>query len=270
METHVDLSLFGLDAQEQEVYLLLLRQNLVTALQLSRGTTIKRPTVYRILERLSGKGLIETQVDDKTTYYSAADPRQFETFITEAEEKARKMREALGSVVGRLSHLSKTKNRETVVKFYRGKRALQYMEFKKTEFAGTEICILAANNWYEVHGQTFAEDIRQQMLEKGITIREMQNPGMTEPISKDGSTSWTRNIPYVMKSYRHRVLPNHILDILSDVYIFNDTIHLHGYRNNDLVGIEIVNREYAAMFRQMFEALWKQGSVIDGFGDSPA
>src|SRR3990167_4273666 len=96
------LAQFGLDGKEREVYLLLLKQNWITALGLSRLTNISRPTLYRVIERLIKKGLVEVQLGDKTTHYNATDPQQFEILVHEQELKAKKMRSAFEELQGEI------------------------------------------------------------------------------------------------------------------------------------------------------------------------
>ena len=62
MKIQEALGKFGLSENEQEVYLLLLKRGWSTALQLARAGKVKRTTLYRVLETLAQKGLVETQL----------------------------------------------------------------------------------------------------------------------------------------------------------------------------------------------------------------
>src|SRR3989344_3527559 len=81
MNIEQSLELFGLDELQQKVFLTLGRSNWSTVVQLSRICDIKRPNLYRILETFTDKGLIETRLDDKTTYYRAADSKMLEHLL---------------------------------------------------------------------------------------------------------------------------------------------------------------------------------------------
>src|SRR4030042_5027558 len=98
MKLKQTLQNFGLNQNEQEVYLLLTKDGWITALELSRKSSLKRTTLYRILESLLQKGLVETQIGDKTTQYNAADPKQFESLVIEQENKVKKLRDSLSEL----------------------------------------------------------------------------------------------------------------------------------------------------------------------------
>jgi predicted transcriptional regulator len=262
-----NLQLFGLESREQDIYLILLRRNWLTALQVARLIAIPRPTVYRLLEALADKGLVETKIDDKTTFYNASSPSQLKNLISDQEAKVSSMREAYTQLESQLIVISSAKENETNVKFYRGLNGLQYMEFKKLYIKrGLEILIYDTNQWYVRLGNDFAEDIRQKYIEYDCHIRELQNRKDTEAVGADATCSWTTNSQYLRNHYRHRVLPEKVMRIKHDVYIFDDYIHFHGYREDEFFGIEIFNRDYAEMFRQLFEFLWSQSKSIDKFG----
>ncbi len=265
-DINVALKTFGLDEKEREVYLLLLKNNWITALQLSRLTAIKRPTLYRVLEELSKKGLIETQVDDKTTHYSASDPKQFETLIFDQKKRTQDMQDVFSKLQNQLAFISLPKSKETAVHFYRGIKGLQYMELKKANAKNSDVLIIDTEQWTQFLGNEFAENIRNRIVENYVNIRELQNPINTKKINSDRTVGWTKNKEYLFKYYQHREISEKIINITQDLYIFNDTIHMHGYRENDLMGIEIINHDYAQMFRQLFEFLWSQARIVDKFG----
>ena len=118
MDLHQSLKLFGLNEKEQEVYLLLIKHDWITALELSRHSSIKRTTVYRILESLTKRGLAEVQIGDKTTHYNAADPKQFESLVLEKEKKAKQLRNSLNDLQQFFQPLMSSNIRDTSVRFY--------------------------------------------------------------------------------------------------------------------------------------------------------
>jgi sugar-specific transcriptional regulator TrmB len=254
---------FGLDSQEREVYKLLVKRGWSTALQLSRNIEIKRATLYRVLERLLEKGLIEVEVDENTTHYNAATVTNFESMVMSAEEKARLMRTDLEKLRNQLSFLSMMGTDETKVRFFRGKRGLQQMEWRKCEKSNAEVLIFGSAQWHEVLGDEFAEKIRSEMVLKNIHVRELLNPTAISKKERDdmakGIFTWTRNFLYATKHYEYRLVEEKYLKMTQDIYLVgDDTIHFHGYRESDTMGIEIISSEYTAMMRQMFELLWEK------------
>lgn len=267
MNIKKSLKLFGLENKEQETYLLLLKIGWCTTLELSRKSPIKRTTLYRILESLSRKGLVEVKVDDKTTYYTAADPIQFETIVLEQEKKAQQLRRALKDIQPSLKLISSLGSQETSVLFYRGTRGLKQLEWKKLRKPNSFIYIFDAGDlWLRNLGREFAEKIREETVKMNIRVFEIDNKETVEPIPKDGHPTWTDNLEYIRNHFQNRVIPSELMKITQDIYIIEDAVHIHGYRENDIMGIEIQSPDFSLMLQQLFKNLWNQAKAFDNFG----
>jgi sugar-specific transcriptional regulator TrmB len=250
IELNKTLKTFGLNEKEVEVYLTLVNFGWLTALQVSRKCPVKRTTLYRILESLLTKGLVEQKLDDKTTYYSVASMGHFENLVLEKERQAGEMRKMLPDLKLHFDFLSVAKPLEVSTKFYRGIRGLQHLELKAANETSGEILIIDSGQWHKVLTREFAEDVRSRIVKNNLMVREISNT--TSP-----DTSWTDNAQYLQKHLLHREIPKTIIDIAQDIHVVGNTVQFSGYNQDDLVGIEIVSQEYAQMLKQMFEILWK-------------
>lgn len=263
------LAQFDLSKHEQEAFLLLNRRGWSTVLELARVSHIKRTTLYRILESLAQKGLVETQIDDKTTYYNTADPKQFESLVINQETKAKKLRNTYDQLSQQLNILNAFSQKdETAVKFFRGINGLKHLEWKKCEHSNTEVFIFdAGDKWYEALGREFAENIRAEIVNQKITIYNLINHSATEPINDNGTCNWTDNLEYIKNHYLHRSIDTKQLALTQDIYIVKkQSTHIHGYRDGDLFGVEIISPDYAQFMFQLFISQWNQAKVIDSFG----
>ncbi|KKQ01953.1 MAG: Transcriptional regulator, TrmB [Candidatus Roizmanbacteria bacterium GW2011_GWA2_36_23] len=266
MSINRDLQLFGFNEQEQQVYLLLARLGWSTILQLSKLCQIKRTTLYRIIGTLTDRGYIQVQVGDKTTFYNIASPESFETSVLESENKIKQMKESIIKIKEYTHELMQTKLDQTVLLYYKGIRGLKQMEYNVR--AGTpniEWQVFDSTQWAKVVGKEFAENMRQECVEKNIRLRGISN--FEEPIAPDGTTGWTSNKIYATKNYRHRLISKQLIDIKQDIFVMPDSIIFWGVKTNDEVAIQIKNSDYATMMRQIFEYLWNQAKVIDNFGE---
>lgn len=261
------LQRFGLTKNEAEVYLLLAKTEWITVLDLSRKITIKRSTLYRILEALQNKGLVEIQVDDKTTYYKAATHKTFESIVTNKETEVNNLKSCLDDLALQLRLLTTISSQtQTTVRFYRGKAGVQALEWKMCEKPKTELWIFGCNQWFERVSQDFAEQIRQERVIKKIISREILNPQNADKTAPDGTTSWTKNKEYALKHYLHRYINEEVLDIQNEINLSETTIYLYSFQKDEMVGIEIVNPGYARLMRQLFKLVWNQAKPVDEFG----
>lgn len=261
-----DLRLFGLSEQEQQVYLLIASRGWSTVVQLAKHCPIKRSTLYRILESLIKKGLVATQVGEKTSFYNVASTDAFENIVFDSEKKTNQMREAIEKIKKFTTELSNIKLTETTLLYYKGLRGLKQMEWKiRSGIPNSEVQVFDSLKWANVVGADFAEKMRGVCVEKNIRYRSISNS--EDPIEPNGTTSWTANKKYTTKYYRHKLISRKILDIRQDIFITPNSIVFWGVKTGDEVAVQITNIEYAAMMRQIFEFMWDKAKAIDNFGE---
>lgn len=267
MNLQKTLEHFGLNEKEALVFITLSKLGSITVLELSRHLPVKRTSLYRILEELKIKGIVETQIDAKTTYYTASGLKQFETFLIEQESKTKLLKQALQELTVSLPLITTNNQKETKVRFFRGTLGLKQMEWRMIEGSkNQELLLIGTNQWFNTLGIEFAENIRQAIVDNKALLYELQNPKDIEVVPANGKTVWTNNQEYILRHFHHRQLSNKVLQISQDVYIFADTIQFHGYHEEDMMGIEIQSNDFAQMFRQIFWHYWNLAKVIDNFG----
>ncbi len=114
----------GLNDKESKVYLALLEFESASVMELAKKTSIKRPTVYVVLESLAKKGLVsETTVGKKTNYY-AEPPERLETFLERKIVSLEESKRVLKDLVPQLKSISREHGEKPVVKYFEGKEGI--------------------------------------------------------------------------------------------------------------------------------------------------
>ncbi len=243
---------FGLSPEEQEVYLALLKQPQATPLALSRATSINRTTLYRVLEALSEKGLIEEIMDYKSKSYRAAPPEQLNLLLSKKESEVESLREQLPKLIATLREVSPPPSSPTRVLYFKGISGLRQLLYN-TLRAKDEVVGYGYGSWNDGVGRRFAEKIRREYVEKNIASREILN-------AIDALGSYTSISGYFNGVYHHRKIQSKILTITHDTYIYNDVFAFYHITGGQLFGVEIHNEAIATTQKQIFEILWKQAS----------
>lgn len=267
MNLEETLTLFNLNDKEKEVYLFLAKSNWSTVLTLSRNISIKRTTLYNILDGLIDKGFVDIKIEDKTTYYNVSGIEKIQIAIEKQKSVVNKMEDSLKILNSNLSLLANIDNTKTSIHFYRGVSGVESAEWKAAIEKNTETLILSNTQWRTETGKEFTEKIRQQRLDNNSPVRELLNSDSFTIIPKNCEVSWTTNKEYLKKLYRHRQIDKKILDISNETLIFKDSIYFYSFSNNEVVVIEIVNKGYANMLRNLFEIAWNQAEVKDDLGN---
>lgn len=245
------LKLLNLGADEAQLYVDLLRGP-STHLRLSRTTGINRSKVYRLVERLEKKSLVGVRNDDRGTFVIAADPATLEVYLIAQEEKIRAQREAFQ---GLLPLLQMIKNRDAssfIVNTYEGEEGFKQMLWHELKTKGENL-ILGCGSLNElVSSKRWIEQHHSRTLDAGYKMREIINPG------EEDKTFLTERA--VTNHYEFRVIPRDLLALEVQVASYNNTVSIYHWRNQQKIGIEVINVGYAKIAKQTFEHYWSIAS----------
>jgi HTH-type transcriptional regulator, sugar sensing transcriptional regulator len=266
MEVKEILKSFGLDEKETKVFWELSRTGWVTVLELSRKMEIKRSTLYRIIEQLVRKGLAEVKPDEHTSYYRSGTTETFAALIAEEKQKVSKMEDNLQQLQTQMKLLQTSGVQETGIHFYRGSRGIQVMELKMISQSNRKLRIFGTAQWHKTVGRKFAEEVRQKEVERGISVREICNPEVQEKIPASGAVSWTDNVEFIKRCFKHRQISRKELAINNEIMILPEALVLYSISDDEVVGIEIQSKSYANLMAGLFDGVWKRAEVIDKFG----
>lgn len=261
------LAVLKLNEKEREIYQLLAKSGWSTVLSLARKCSIKRTSIYNILDGLIEKGFVDIKIDDSTTYYNIADTKNIQLAIKQEKDKIDKMQEALNTLNSNLPLLSIGDKSKTSVHFYRGVSGVESVEWKMASVKDSVTLIIATTEWRDVTGREFSETMRQRRVENNASIRELMNPEKYNIIPDDLNLPYTNNKEYIKNLYAHREISKEIFDITNEVIIFNDSTYFYSFDQTDIVVIEIISKGYANMFRNLFELAWDKAKIKDKFGN---
>ena len=243
----------GLNEVEAAVYLYLLENGPKSLLELSRETNIDRAKIYRHVEKLIQKKLIEESGAGWGKKIKASSPKNLVLMITEKEEQLQAQKAALPNVLESLKDLPTYVQREFEINHYHGTDGLKQMLWNQLA-AKKEILAFSYKNKNDIAGKPFAEKIRQEQVLRKIMLHEIEN-------ETDQGDFWYTNVPGFDKFLKSKYISPQILEIKQYIAIFNNTVSIMYWLNEEKVGIEIVNSIYADMQRQIF---WKFWEIAEG------
>ncbi len=242
------LAQFGLDEIEVQIYLSLLEKGAKTPLDLSRETNINRSKIYRYIERLQAKRLIEESDKGRGLTLKAANPDSLQLLILEKEQQLKNQKELLPDLLKELTAMPTDAKTVFEVKHYHGTEGLKQMLWNHLS-AKKEILVFGYENRNDIAGKAFAETIRYEQVARHITKIEIEN-------ATDQGDYWYTAVPNWGKFYRSRYIPPKILTMKQYQVLYNDTISILSWADGNKVGVEITNPSFAAMSKQIFWKFW--------------
>ncbi len=244
------LSLLGLNNNQAEIYLLLLKHGQTSLLELSRLSSINRTTIYRIAEDLKKLNLVEEIVEARGSKIKAVSPENLRLLLTKKQTELKTITDNLYSLIQELSAIKDAPSPTTQVVYFRGQSGLKQLLWNILKAKGESVGYGYAD-WNASVGRDFAEKLRSERVRRKIYDREIQNTDQVEPMS-----AWT-SIKDYNQVYQACFLPRETIDIKHDTYIYNDVFSFFNFAGGELFGIEIHNAEIAKTQKQIFEVLWK-------------
>jgi sugar-specific transcriptional regulator TrmB len=240
------LQLLGLSTVEATLYGQLLRAPL-SRLELSRITGINRTKVYRVIDELIARGIVEERSDQSGTKLAATPVDSFERIIKEEEGRLEARRAALKELqefvidpqpVGKVG-----------VRIYKGREGLRQQLWNELRGNPREILILSkGDSLNEPFGRLFSERFRAELVRRGIKQRALQN----EP---DCPGEFGREY---LEHFKVQTLSREQLNISREMTVLKDRINIYSWSDDTYFGVEIVDRIVAGMFKQIFEGYWEK------------
>lgn len=248
-QTLNQLTQFGLDEVEANIYLHLLENGPRTPLELSRQVNINRSRIYRYLDKLISKKLIEILTDGRGKKLKASNPQNLQLLVEEIEENLKSQKEALPDLISGLIDIPAVSHREFEVKYYYGKEGLKQMLWNHLSASNKEILAFSFRNKNDMVGKTFAEKIREEQVRRKITLYELEN-------ETDQGNFWYTDVSNWSKFYKSRHISPKILEIKQYIAVFDKTVSIINWFDGQDVGVEIVNSIYAKTHNQIFWKFW--------------
>lgn len=252
------LAKFGLDDIEAIIYLHLHANGPQTPLSLSREISINRTRIYRYLEKLQNKKLIEISGEPRGKKLVAASPANLGLLVQEEETRVAAQKEALPQLFKDLEALPVAVQKEFMVRHYKGAEGIKQILWNQLAANG-EILAFSYKNKNDMVGKSFAEKLRENQVEKKITLYEIEN-------ETDQGDYWYTNVANWGKYYQSRFIDPKTLAIKQYIAVFNNTVSIANWINEEFVGIEIENAIFANTERQFFWKFWE----IAGLGKEKA
>lgn len=242
------LNEFGLNEIEAKIYLHLLHNGPQKPLELSRDTNIDRSKIYRYIDRLIEKKLIEISNVERGKKLKASNPQNLELIIYENEQQVKSQKQNLPDILQQLSSLSLNPQKNIEIKHYHGTEGLKQMLWNHLS-AKDEILVFGYENRNNIAGKAFAEMIREEQVRRKITKIEIEN-------ETDQGDYWYTEVANWGSFYKSRYIPPQILNISQYQVIFNNTISIMSWADGNKVGVEIANSPFVEMYRQIFWKFW--------------
>lgn len=251
-----------LNDEETKICVSLASDGKQTYLNLSRKTGINRTTLYRICDELLKKGVVEIIVEENKQEVALTSLENLREIVQKKEKELTEIKELFPQLETILSSSDKIEQTGTKVLFYRGKENIKQL-FWNTLKTNKELLGYTFKDSTGIVGEEFAFKWHDEFIVRGLTMRHLYSENY-ESTSTDNALE-----QLLRKKYKHydahfksRFIPSNVLNITTQVDIYNDVVAYYSWHMHEVYAVEIYNQELADMQRQMFEIVWERAGRI--------
>ncbi|PIQ73481.1 hypothetical protein COV58_02290 [Candidatus Roizmanbacteria bacterium CG11_big_fil_rev_8_21_14_0_20_36_8] len=242
------LDALGLNSREIEAYLSLLDNGIMTALELSRQSNIPRTTLYRVIESLKSKGVVEEVVEEYVAKVQAAPLSRLEYLVVDQKNKAEALATLFPQVSKIITNTKTVSQPDTKVLMYRGREGIRQMVWNVLD-AKTEIVGYTSHQIDDFVGKRFMNRWREEFIDRKKLGRELVTENYYRSIGgKMNDVDWGK--------WESRFIHEQTLTIDHQYDIYNDIVAIYNWHEGEVFGVEIHNKKVSHLQRQIFEIVW--------------
>lgn len=235
-DTHA-LQELGLSKQEADIYLTLLRLGPSPASAIAKELTIKRTTVYAILNPMTARGLVQIYAKNNKRLFRAQKPQNVAALF---EKKL----EAFAELIPQLSKLQKAQQPVAGIRFIETKKELEtFYTVTLKEYRNREYRVIGSTTAWENINPEFFQQMRAFRSKANIRTKLLltSDSRSINPTDK----KLLREFKYLPAKYAFK----------STIDIFDDKILIIG---PDQTGLAVVLEipSMVDIFKSLFQIIW--------------
>ncbi len=243
----------GFEPEIADLYLALHANGPQTISELSRSAHVERTRIYRLIDKLMASNLIEIETHYKRGIVKAAPISNLHILITQKEQEVKNLQdelELIEQVLGRNS----LSNPATRVQFYHGVSGIRQMQWNQVT-SKTDCLSIIDEPINDALGKAFTTRWADALRQNNVRLRMIESPHFVEVIQK-----WYKreNVPELVPNHESRIIAPKVFRIAHNMDIWENVVAYCNWKDGEIYGIELYNKDIADAQRQLFEILWAQ------------
>lgn len=242
------LAELGFSEEAGKLYRALVAKGPLTILEASRVTEIERTALYRLIDDLASRGLIEEILEHKSRRLQAVAPNRIKDILNHEKRRVEKLEREFPEFEKVITSLPQ--NNSTQVKYYRGISGIKQILWNETKAKGS-IIGYTYRNLEEVIGLPYFREWAKELEKNSLISRDLRSDSFLD------SSDAPEFVRIHIDQSAWRYLPDDVMHLTHNLDVYNDVVAMYYWQDNDVFGLEIQNQLIADMQRSIFETLWK-------------
>ncbi len=243
-ELEKKLETLGLSSKEAAVYLVLLQLGQVGSSKIITGAALHGQFVYKALESLEEKGLVQHVIMNGRKKFSAKSP---ETILSLIEEQKRVADGVIADIKKQLIVVP-----DQTFQVFQGEESWHAHEFALLHHAekGSTLLIIggAGDHFSVLMGETDLRTYEQMRYKKQISIKYIGCESQRAELQKQKADR---------RLFEYKILPG-LFTGMVNTNIWEETVNINIF-GSPVTSTEMKNSQVAESYKGFFETLWKMG-----------
>lgn len=248
------LEALGFTKEETSLYLALVKHGPATLLEVSRITNIERTKLYRIIDALASRGLLEQVPEYKRRTIRAADISTIELLVKERERQDVFLKQSFLEFSDTLTKLGGPFPGNNVV-YYRGREGMRQLVWHmlrcKGLFRTYSYCF-----WNDILGDAFVLKLNAELVARNFKVHDLYSDEYFT-FKKQWLASGKRRPEGDWGFWDSRYLPEKLVKVHLNIDVYNDVVTYYYWQEDEIFGVEIYNERVATIQKQIHDVLWK-------------
>src|SRR5688572_529214 len=240
----------GFEPEIADLYLALHTYGPQTISELSRNSKVERTRIYRLIDTLLDSNLIEVESHHKRGVIKAAPIANLHILISKKEQELKGLQDELELIQQVLARNSLS-SPATRVQFYSGPEGAKQMFWNETK-TKTEVLVILYENMQVKTNSVFFERWVSICNEKQIRFRGIVGDEFISSQKKWYSGHKNERLEH----WEERYAPKATFPITHSMMIYDNVVAYFNWKEGEIFGIEIYNKDIADSQRHFFEMLW--------------
>lgn len=248
-ETLINL---GLSKEEAVIYELLLTLGTSRASRLVPKSAMKRGLVYKILDTLVEKNLVEKITDDTVQKYRALHPQSLETTLKYEMERVQKVSKSFDANIGILTSLFNLATGKPNIQFFEGEKGFQQiledsLRSKETILQWSDADLISSF-YKKMNDEYVARRIKKGIPKKVLAV---------------ASASQKTKIVHTVKNNtltEFRFLPDGTAPLKTVIMVYENKVSMVTIADESMIAVQIDDKSIATTMKVLFNAFWEKSA----------
>lgn len=259
--TQLVLKGLGLNSNEGQIYLHLLKAGARSVQQISRSIGIPRSTIYQRIENLKQQELVIEERGEKGQIIRAVHPHKLKEITENRLQEAVKVKANIEKVVPELAAMFQPIATPSKVMHFEGVKGIQRLIMNyEMEAENKHICGYATDVMPQVLTHDFVlKKYHKKFLEKGYHDKFVISDAKE---NQDYFKSYKKLEVYKRGRIEVRVIDHKIFNPKVSVSIFDDKYAISLMKEGKPFGVIIQSEEVAQHQRELFNIVWEKAKEV--------